>query len=123
MVFPEGKDEEATTAFTALWKAMKEEHRVALVRYAYSARSSPRVGVLIPSTEGEGAEQLEVSALPVSLHRGNEYDIWLFFQCFVFVTFPFEEDCRAYAFPPLGDEQLEPSGNYSLFMAIFGEGT
>ncbi|XP_022238989.1 X-ray repair cross-complementing protein 5-like [Limulus polyphemus] len=71
------KDQQsAQVALSAFIRALYETSMVAIVRYAYSARSSPRIGFLSPRIKPG-------------------------YECLVFIQLPFMEDLRRFIFAPL----------------------
>ncbi|XP_002405506.4 X-ray repair cross-complementing protein 5 [Ixodes scapularis] len=69
-------DESAEAAMSALIQALDKSKMVAIVRYAFSERSSPRMGFLSPRIKDE-------------------------YECLVFVQLPYMEDLRRFTFAPL----------------------
>ncbi|XP_064480266.1 X-ray repair cross-complementing protein 5-like isoform X2 [Ornithodoros turicata] len=79
-------DESAEAALAAFVHALEEKNMVAIVRYAYSDRSVPRMGFLRP------------------LLKEN-------YECLVFIQLPFMEDMRRFVFAPLDvDKNNIPTG-------------
>ncbi|XP_076326989.1 X-ray repair cross-complementing protein 5-like isoform X2 [Tachypleus tridentatus] len=67
--------ESAQVVLSAFIRALYETNMVAVVRYAYSARSSPRIGFLSPRIKPS-------------------------YECLVFIQLPFMEDLRRFIFAP-----------------------
>uniref|UniRef100_A0A914VAH2 VWFA domain-containing protein n=1 Tax=Plectus sambesii TaxID=2011161 RepID=A0A914VAH2_9BILA len=77
---PNPSDEVGAVAFSALVQAMDEEGLAAIVRYAYNARSAPRLGVLFPKrSRGDSTKERP--------------------DMFVYTALPFSEDLRCFIFP------------------------
>ncbi|CAN7998908.1 unnamed protein product, partial [Ixodes hexagonus] len=71
-------DESAEAAMSALIQALDKSKMVAIVRYAFSEKSSPRMGFLSPRIK-------------------DEYEA----SCLVFIQLPYMEDLRRFTFAPL----------------------
>lgn len=69
-------DESAGAALSALIQALKKSKMVAIVRYAFSDKSAPRMGFLSPRIKDR-------------------------YECFVFIQLPYMEDLRRFTFLPL----------------------
>uniref|UniRef100_A0A914X5S7 VWFA domain-containing protein n=1 Tax=Plectus sambesii TaxID=2011161 RepID=A0A914X5S7_9BILA len=77
---PNPSDEVGAVAFSALVQAMDEEGLAAIVRYAYNARSAPRLGVLFPKRSRDDSTKERP-------------------DMFVYTALPFSEDLRCFIFP------------------------
>eukprot|EP00096_Caligus_rogercresseyi_P006682 TRINITY_DN2339_c0_g1_i3.p1 TRINITY_DN2339_c0_g1~~TRINITY_DN2339_c0_g1_i3.p1 ORF type:complete len:692 (+),score=194.79 TRINITY_DN2339_c0_g1_i3:80-2155(+) len=91
MVFlPTENDPHSSTALSAVIQAMIELGRAALVRKVYRAKTTPRLGILVPETLKD--EESEEESLRL-----------------IFIELPYAEDVRKYTFLPLYSEASRPS--------------
>ncbi|VDO99814.1 unnamed protein product [Soboliphyme baturini] len=85
LVFANSSNKAGCAAFSAFAHAMQQTGKVAIVRYCYSVRSSPRIGVLIPL-----------------IKRG--------YTSFVYLSLPFAEEIATFALPSLiQNDRIKPS--------------
>lgn len=82
---PQPDDQAAAVSFSALVNALYETNSVAIVRRAYSASSSPRIGFLIPHIKAQ-------------------------YEGLFYIELPFAEDLRMYTFASLdNNKKCQPS--------------
>uniref|UniRef100_A0A131Z019 ATP-dependent DNA helicase II subunit 2 n=1 Tax=Rhipicephalus appendiculatus TaxID=34631 RepID=A0A131Z019_RHIAP len=85
-------DESAGAALSALIQALKKSKMVAIVRYAFSDKSAPRMGFLSPRIKER-------------------------YECLVFIQLPYMEDLRRFTFLPLdtNKDNIPTDTQLSLF--------
>ncbi|TRY72363.1 hypothetical protein TCAL_01009 [Tigriopus californicus] len=92
MVFqPVEDDEPSMAALSALAFAMHDMRMAAIVRKVYRAKSTPRMGMLVPEyrPNDEGVDELTI----------------------VFIELPYSEDLRQYEFAPVFNDSIRPSNS------------
>lgn len=97
-------------ALSALVNSLHAQQMAALVRKVYRARTTPRLGVLVPSLMRlpySEDEKLILVSVQIKIVSNSCHSINGFSQ--VFVEMPYMEDIRSFHFAPLSNDSVKPS--------------